>query len=205
MSRFYRIACDFFAGSAVLWVIWCGARQSGDLGSSDEALDGILGFGKSNSSMISQLASTGKVKRMFAHCLDGVNGGGIFAIGHVVEPKVNTTPLVPNQPHYNINMTAVEVGLDFLNLTTNVFEFGNKKGTIIDSGTTLAYLPEVIYVPLVKKILSWQSDLKLRTLEEQYTCFQYSDRQTRDWEVVELMGLHETPYGWDGGRFNEVE
>ena len=34
---------------------------------------------------------------MFAHCLDGVNGGGIFAIGHVVQPKVNMTPLVPNQ------------------------------------------------------------------------------------------------------------
>lgn len=75
----------------------CGARQSGDLDSSDEALDGILGFGKSNSSMLSQLASTGRVKKMFAHCLDGVNGGGIFVIGHVVEPKVNTTPLVQNQ------------------------------------------------------------------------------------------------------------
>lgn len=77
----------------------CGARQAGDLGSSneDEALDGILGFGKSNLSIISQLASSGKVKKMFAHCLDGVNGGGIFAIGHVVQPKVNMTPLVPNQ------------------------------------------------------------------------------------------------------------
>jgi hypothetical protein len=47
--------------------------------------------------MISQLASAGKVKKMFAHCLDNVNGGGIFAIGQVVEPKVNTTSLVPNQ------------------------------------------------------------------------------------------------------------
>ena len=77
----------------------CGARQAGDLGSSneDEALDGILGFGKSNLSIISQLASSGKVRKMFAHCLDGVNGGGIFAIGHVVQPKVNMTPLVPNQ------------------------------------------------------------------------------------------------------------
>lgn len=75
----------------------CGVRQSGDLGSSDDALDGILGFGKSNSSMISQLASSGRVKKMFAHCLDGVNGGGIFAIGHVVQPQVNTTPLVPDQ------------------------------------------------------------------------------------------------------------
>lgn len=76
----------------------CGARQSGDLGSSnEEALDGILGFGKSNASIISQLASSGKVKKMFAHCLDGTNGGGIFAIGRVVQPKVNMTPLVPNQ------------------------------------------------------------------------------------------------------------
>ncbi|KAK4483379.1 hypothetical protein RD792_010565 [Penstemon davidsonii] len=77
-------------------IFGCGARQSGDLGM-DDALDGILGFGKSNSSMLSQLASSGRIKKMFAHCLDGVNGGGIFAIGHVVQPLVNTTPLVPNQ------------------------------------------------------------------------------------------------------------
>lgn len=76
----------------------CGARQSGDLSySNEEALDGILGFGKANYSMISQLSSSGKVKKKFAHCLNGVNGGGIFAIGHVVQPKVNTTPLLPDQ------------------------------------------------------------------------------------------------------------
>ncbi|KAA8531368.1 hypothetical protein F0562_006077 [Nyssa sinensis] len=150
--QYDRVSGDLQTKSANGSVIFgCGARQSGDLGSSEDALDGILGFGKSNSSMISQLASSGKVKKMFAHCLDGVNGGGIFAIGHVVQPKVNTTPLVPNQPHYN-----------------------TRKGTIIDSGTTLAYLPEVIYDPLVTKILSWQPDLKLHTLHEQYTCFQYS-------------------------------
>lgn len=82
----------------------CGAQQSGDLGPSDDALNGILGFGKSNSSMLSQLASSGRVKKMFAHCLDGVNGGGIFAIGHVVQPLVNTTPLVPNQ--YGRSLTS---------------------------------------------------------------------------------------------------
>ncbi|XP_059653294.1 aspartic proteinase 36 isoform X2 [Cornus florida] len=173
--QYDRVSGDLQTKSANGSVIFgCGARQSGDLSSSEEALDGILGFGKSNSSMISQLASSGKVKKMFAHCLDGVNGGGIFAIGHVVQPKVNTTPLVPDQPHYNVNMTAVEVGRDILNLQTDVFEVGDKKGTIIDSGTTLAYLPEVIYGPLVNKILSWQPDLKLHTLHEQYTCFQYS-------------------------------
>jgi hypothetical protein len=74
----------------------CGAQQGGDLGTSNQALDGILGFGESNTSMLSQLAAAGKVKKVFSHCLDTINGGGIFAIGDVMQPKVKTTPLVPN-------------------------------------------------------------------------------------------------------------
>ncbi|EYU32742.1 hypothetical protein ABFS82_14G041400 [Erythranthe guttata] len=173
--QYDRVSGDLETKSANGSVIFgCGVRQSGDLGPSDDALDGILGFGKSNSSMLSQLASSGRVKKMFAHCLDGVNGGGIFAIGHVVQPQVNTTPLVQDQPHYNVNMTAVQVGHDYLNLTVDLYTIGDQKGAIIDSGTTLAYLPEVIYDPLVEKILSWQPDLKLQTLHDQYTCFDYS-------------------------------
>ncbi|KAB1213419.1 Aspartic proteinase-like protein 2 [Morella rubra] len=156
--------------------VMCGATQSGDLGSSnEEALDGILGFGKSNSSVISQLASSGRVAKMFAHCLDGTNGGGIFAMGRVVQPKVNMTPLVPNQPHYNVNMTAVQVGHVYLNLSSELFEVGDRKGTIIDSGTTLAYLPEMVYEPLVSKIISQQPDLKVEKVRDEYTCFQYSE------------------------------
>lgn len=49
-------------------------------------------------------------------------------------------------------MTGVEVGYEFLNLTADVFAIGDKKGTIIDSGTTLAYLPEVIYKALIRKV-----------------------------------------------------
>ena len=62
--------------------------------------------------MISQLASSGKVKKMFAHCLNGVNGGGIFAIGHVVQPKVNVTPLLPDQ--YAISPIHFRMKLVFL-------------------------------------------------------------------------------------------
>ena len=48
--------------------------------------------------MLSQLAAAGKVKRMFSHCLDTVNGGGIFSIGQLVEPKLNATaPLIPHK------------------------------------------------------------------------------------------------------------
>lgn len=56
------------------------------------------------------------------------------------------------RPHYNVNMTAVQVGRDFLNLPTDVFEAGDRKGATIDSGTTLAYLPEMVYGPLVRKV-----------------------------------------------------
>ncbi|CAK9327893.1 unnamed protein product [Citrullus colocynthis] len=152
-------------------IFGCGANQSGELGSSSEALDGILGFGQANSSMISQLAATGKVKKIFAHCLDSIAGGGIFAIGEVVEPKLKTTPVVPNQAHYNIVLNGVKIGGTALDLPLGLFETSYKRGAIIDSGTTLAYLPESIYLPLMGKILSVQPDLKLRTVDEQFTCF----------------------------------
>ncbi|KAG7029946.1 Aspartic proteinase-like protein 2 [Cucurbita argyrosperma subsp. argyrosperma] len=166
-------------------VFGCGAQQSGQLGATSAALDGILGFGQANSSMISQLASSGKIKRIFAHCLDNINGGGIFAIGEVVQPKVRTTPLVQQhslrlsyfmvhcRAHYNVFMKAIEVGNEVLNLPTDVFDTDLKKGTIIDSGTTLAYLPDVIYEPLIAKIFARQTGLKLHTVEEQFTCFEY--------------------------------
>ncbi|KAF5454894.1 hypothetical protein F2P56_024526 [Juglans regia] len=154
-------------------IFGCGAKQSGELGSSSEALDGILGFGQANSSMISQLALAGKVKKMFAHCLDNTEGGGIFAIGQVVQPNVKTTALVPNQAHYNVVLKDIEVGGEALSLPSDIFENGFRKGTIIDSGTTLAYLPEVVYETLVPKIMAQQPGLKLHTVEDQFTCFQY--------------------------------
>ncbi|PWA92332.1 Aspartic peptidase [Artemisia annua] len=156
-------------------IFGCGASQSGNLLNSEDALDGIIGFGKSNASVISQLASYGKVKKMFAHCLDGENGGGIFAIGHVVQPKVNSTRLIQDQSaYYSVNMTGIKVGTEFLNLTTDSYGKTKKAKTVIDSGTTLAYLPEVIYKPLVKKIVAGHSGMRLRLLQDQYTCFEYS-------------------------------
>ncbi|KAI4994471.1 hypothetical protein ZWY2020_034112 [Hordeum vulgare] len=87
----------------------CGAKIGGDLGSSSQALDGILGFGQSNSSMLSQLATAGKVRKVFAHCLDTINGGGISAIGDVVQPKVSTTPLVPGMTrgYHEVNVQGL--------------------------------------------------------------------------------------------------
>ncbi|KAL3749766.1 hypothetical protein ACJRO7_010827 [Eucalyptus globulus] len=164
----------------------CAAKQSGGLGTSSEALDGILGFGQANSSMLSQLASSGKVKKVFAHCLDNTNGGGIFAIGEVVQPEVNTTALVPNQAYYNVVMKAVEVGGDVIELPTDIFGFGGENEAIIDSGTTLAYLPGDIYSPLMEKIMAQQPGLDLHTVEEQFSCFKFVGSVDNGFPVVKF-------------------
>lgn len=152
-------------------VFGCGAKQSGQLTSSDEALDGIMGFGQANSSVLSQLATAGKVQKMFSHCLDNEKGGGIFSIGNLIEPKMNHTPLIPNQAHYNVVMRSIEVAGEVLQLDT--VTSGSDRGAIIDSGTTLAYLPDDVYDKIVNTILSKQPSLQLHTVEDQFKCFQY--------------------------------
>ncbi|CAH9104517.1 unnamed protein product [Cuscuta europaea] len=160
----------------------CSAKQSGELGTSTAAVDGIIGFGQANSSVISQLAASGKVKKIFSHCLDNKNGGGIFAIGQIVEPKVNSTPLVQNEPHYNVVMEQMEVGGDVLDIRTSFFDSG-VRDMIIDSGTTLAYLPDSIFKPLMNKLMEKQSDLNIHTVEG-FKCINYNRNVDDGFPVV---------------------
>ncbi|KAJ4886298.1 Eukaryotic aspartyl protease family protein [Raphanus sativus] len=152
-------------------IFGCGSIQTGGLEESVSAVDGIMGFGKSNSSFISQLASQGKVKRSFAHCLDNKNnggGGGIFAIGEVVSPKVKkTTPMLPKSGHYSVSLTSVEVGDSVLQLSSGE--------VIVDSGTTLVYLPASVYMSLMNEILATHPELFYR-VEDSFTCFHYTDK-----------------------------
>ncbi|KAL6504008.1 hypothetical protein OROGR_025931 [Orobanche gracilis] len=179
----------------------CSAKQSGDLGSSTQAVDGIIGFGQANTSILSQLALSGKVKKIFSHCLNGNKGGGIFAIGEVVEPKVKTTRLIPNQQHYNVELRGIDVGGKSLDLPTGFFGFGPSRRAIIDSGTTLAYLPSDVYQQLVNEMMSDQPSLKTHMVEDQFRCFWYSGNdgeycigwqnsgmQTKDGQELTLLG-----------------
>lgn len=54
--------------------------------------------------------------------------------------------------HYNVVLKGIEVGGEALSLPSDIFDNGLHKGTIIDSGTTLAYLPEVVYETLIPKV-----------------------------------------------------
>ncbi|KAI5682346.1 hypothetical protein M9H77_03574 [Catharanthus roseus] len=149
----------------------CSAKQSGTQGTSTDRVDGIIGFGKANSSILSQLAESGKVKRVFSHCLDGDNGG-IFAIGEVIEPKFQSTGLVSYENHYSIIMKKVEVGGEMMDIPTQSF-FSTGRKTVIDSGATLAYLPDDVYNLVIKKVMSNHSDLKIHIVDPDLSCFDY--------------------------------
>lgn len=49
-------------------------------------------------------------------------------------------------------MESIEVDGDVLDLPTDIFEAGDNRGTIIDSGTTLAYLPDEVLRSLMQKV-----------------------------------------------------
>ena len=49
-------------------------------------------------------------------------------------------------------MKAIKVDGHDLELPTDIFDTGARRGTIIDSGTTLAYLPDEVYDLLMAKV-----------------------------------------------------
>ncbi|KAG9144010.1 hypothetical protein Leryth_013893 [Lithospermum erythrorhizon] len=141
------------SNSSAQVVFGCSTSQTGDLTKADRAVDGIFGFGQQGLSLISQLASQGLTPSVFSHCLKGINGGGgILVLGEIVEPNMVYTPLVPSQPHYNLNLQSISVNGQVLPINPSVFSTSNNRGTIIDSGTTLAYLAEGAYQPFIDTI-----------------------------------------------------
>ncbi|RAL37513.1 hypothetical protein DM860_000207 [Cuscuta australis] len=141
------------SNTSALVVFGCSTSQTGDLTKPDRAVDGIFGFGQQEMSVISQLSSQGVTPNMFSHCLKGNNGGGgILVLGQIVEPSMVYTPLVPSQLHYNLNLQSISINGHPLPIDPQVFSTSNNRGTIIDSGTTLAYLAEEAYHPFINTI-----------------------------------------------------
>ncbi|KAK1264022.1 Aspartic proteinase-like protein 2 [Acorus gramineus] len=146
---------ESISNSSTSVVFGCSNSQSGDLTKPDRAVDGIFGFGQNGMSVISQLSSQGVAPKVFSHCLKGTdNGGGILVLGHIVEPGITYTPLVQSQPHYNLNLLSIAVNGKTLSIDSSVFSTSSNQGTIVDSGTTLAYLADKAYDPFVNAIIA---------------------------------------------------
>ncbi|OWM86148.1 hypothetical protein CDL15_Pgr010972 [Punica granatum] len=169
-------------------IFGCATNQSGNLAMASGALSGLMGFGQSNTSVLSQLASAGKVKKIFAHCLDNKRGGGIFTIGEIVQPIVKTTPLVPHQSHYNIVMKAIEVDGEAIQLSMGILGLlYDEIEAIVDSGTTLAYLPGDIYDSVMSKIMAKQPGLVLRIVDNTFSCFDFSGNMDDGFPAVKFQ------------------
>ncbi|MCL7050711.1 hypothetical protein MKW94_016294 [Papaver nudicaule] len=136
-------------------VFGCSNYQSGDLTKTDRAVDGILGFGQHGMSIIQQLSSRGITPKVFSHCLKGTDkGGGVLVLGEVVEEGIVYSPLVPSQPHYNLNLQSIAINGQPLPIDPAVFSTSSSQGTIVDSGTTLAYLAEAAFDPFVSTLVA---------------------------------------------------
>ncbi|MCO5608226.1 hypothetical protein L7F22_062432 [Adiantum nelumboides] len=86
------------ANSEAKIVFGCGYSQSGNLLTAQNVVDGIIGFGQSKLSVISQLYSQGSTPGAFAHCLQGSEkGGGILVLGNVVDHGMVYTPIISSQ------------------------------------------------------------------------------------------------------------
>lgn len=63
--------------------------------------------------------------------------------------------------HYNVLLKTITVGRDVLKLPTDVFDTDAGTSMVIDSGTTLAYLADELYNPLLAKVCSHLEKEKL--------------------------------------------
>ncbi|KAL5543697.1 hypothetical protein UlMin_007481 [Ulmus minor] len=176
------------SNSSASVVFGCSTTTKGDLTKSDRAVDGIFGFGQNEMSVISQLSSQGVAPKVFSHCLSGDNtGGGILVLGEIVEPNIVYSPLVPNQPHYNLNLLNITVNGQALPINPSVFAASTNGGTIVDSGTTLAYLAQDAYDPFVNAITNAVSQYATPVDSQGSQCYAVTSSITNTFPQV---GLH---------------
>ncbi|KAH9617018.1 hypothetical protein KSS87_009210 [Heliosperma pusillum] len=160
------------SNSSVKVMFGCSLMQSGDLSKTDRAVDGIFGLGQQAMSVVTQLSSKGVAPAAFSHCLRGdENGGGVLVFGSIVDPGIVYTPLVPSQPHYNLDLQSISINNQKLPIDASVFTSSTTTGTIIDSGTTLTYLAEAAYDPFVNAISAAVSQSVRPLLSRGNTCY----------------------------------
>ncbi|XP_051144192.1 aspartic proteinase CDR1-like [Andrographis paniculata] len=135
-------------------VVGCGHFDQGSFGSGTA---GIVGLGGGKTSLITQLGK--KIEHKFSYCLVP-----LFSEGSKKSSKLNfgqnavvsgagviTTPIIPKSPEtfYYLDLKGMTVGNQRLDLVpSNGSKEGEDSGAgniIIDSGTTLTYIPTEFY------------------------------------------------------------
>ncbi|XP_071709715.1 aspartic proteinase 36 [Rutidosis leptorrhynchoides] len=166
------VGSSMIANSSASITFGCSTYQTGSLTKPDKAIDGIFGFGQHGLSIVSQLSSRGITPKVFSHCLKGDGtGGGKLVLGEILDPTMVYSPLVPSQPHYNLDLHNIAVNGQMLPIDPSVFTTSDNRGTIVDTGTTLTYLVEEAFDPFVNAITSAVSQLTTPVISKGTQCY----------------------------------
>ncbi|PRQ43943.1 putative nepenthesin [Rosa chinensis] len=158
-------------------IFGCGHQNGGDFSGIES---GIVGLGRGAVSFISQIGGYLVGGKYFSYCLvpnpamsflsnnSNATSSSMMYFGRPNTssgPEVVTTPLLSNgvsatQTFYIVELQGISVGAN--NITLNADAKAFKGNMIIDSGTTLTYLPELLYDSFKSAI---EEELKDRDLE----------------------------------------
>ncbi|KAF9619595.1 hypothetical protein IFM89_007916 [Coptis chinensis] len=153
---------SFGSGSALKpqrAVFGCENEETGDLYS--QRADGIIGLGSGQLSILDQLVDKGVIADSFSLCYGGMDvGGGVMILGGISPPTemVFTHSDPVRSPYYNIDLKEIHVAGKSLKLNPDIFN--KKHGTVLDSGTTYAYLPEEAFLAFKDAITENLNHLK---------------------------------------------
>ncbi|KAI5325251.1 hypothetical protein L3X38_034325 [Prunus dulcis] len=140
-------------------VFGCENLETGDLYS--QHADGIMGLGRGDLSVVDQLVDKGVISDSFSLCYGGMDiGGGSMVLGGFTTPSdmvfIHSNPV--RSPYYNLDLKEIHIAGKRLSLNPSVFD--GKHGTVLDSGTTYAYLPEAAFLAFKDGIMKELSSLK---------------------------------------------
>ncbi|XP_076921511.1 aspartic proteinase nepenthesin-1-like [Bidens hawaiensis] len=181
----------------------------------DDKYHGIIGMGRGDLSLISQLN-----ERVFLYCLGSRSDGetsGVLLTGSKARREytdVQTTPLIEQEgeSYYYISLQGISVGETRLSVTNSDYATGDG-GMIIDTGTTFTYLEQRI-IDMISNEFMNQTNLEKSTDATLYDglehCFMYQGYnkdqapimvfhfEGADWELPSENYIYETEDG-EGG------
>ncbi|XP_048234787.1 aspartic proteinase 36-like [Ricinus communis] len=123
--------------------------------------DGIIGLGRGRSTIVDQLVDKGVISDSFSLCYGGMEGGGHIILGSFSPPPSDMFFTYSNpgrSQNYNVELMEIQVAGKPLELNPTIFN--RSHGTILDSGTTFAFLPENAFIAFKNAILSQTRFLK---------------------------------------------
>ncbi|XP_031270639.1 protein ASPARTIC PROTEASE IN GUARD CELL 1-like [Pistacia vera] len=140
-------------------VFGCETVETGDLYT--QRADGIMGLGRGRLSVVDQLVDKGAISDSFSLCYGGMDvGGGAMILGGISPPPdmvfAHSDPF--RSPYYNIALEEIHVAGKPLKLSRKIFD--GRHGTVLDSGTTYAYLPRQAFSAFTKAITKETHSLK---------------------------------------------